>query len=217
MKFAMFLASALYSALVCAAESPSESAVQDFGTVFGSLSNDRNVTITNLTASVLSNKPYIEYGFNVTRGTFQPAAKCFAEIENPDGWGFVSFEWMDCVAIPLRRSNSNKDDISSPDTVKFRWDQHTDGHAVLWVASNVSLNSVGGANTASLTPDVSPTPTDKPSTASPVFVLQTATHTIPASQFRNYDEYAGPEQVDVKVEDVQVCISGNVKRCNRTP
>ena len=61
MMFAMLLASALCAALACAADSPSEPAVQDIGTVLGSSSNPRNVTITNFTASALSNRPYVEY------------------------------------------------------------------------------------------------------------------------------------------------------------
>jgi hypothetical protein len=143
------------------------------------------------------------YDFNLTAKAFSVQAQCHSEVENPDGWGFVSFGWTGCESSVLTANNEKRDtlaDTPAGDTTQFKWDQYPNGNAVLWVVLNVTLNVHGGAQ---LSPDL--TARAEPSRASLLYVLQTAVHTIPVSQFNKGQEYVGPKKVVVDVEEVVLC------------
>ncbi|CCC13214.1 unnamed protein product [Sordaria macrospora k-hell] len=182
----------------------------------------RNISIVGLSASASANRPFIDYNFNLTAGPFAPAAYCHASISTPDAKSLLTTDWIQCVLPPLNSTDTKSDDEATPASYSqyqgaskvrraddasrsevarastaFRWTQNPEGSATLDVDSNITVARNGDGNSRG------------------VIIRQQAMYDIPAADIVGQAEYRGPQEVDARVQRMEICddVDGT-KTCN---
>ncbi|KAK1781508.1 hypothetical protein QBC45DRAFT_476218 [Copromyces sp. CBS 386.78] len=182
----------------------------------------RNISIVGLSASASANRPFVDYNFNLTAGPFAPAAYCHASISTPGSRNLLTTGWVQCVLPPLDSTDTKSDDKATPASYSqyqgarkvrraddasrsevalastaFRWTQNPEGSANLDIDSNITVARNGDGNSGG------------------VIIRQQAIYDIPAGDIAGHAEYRGPQEVDARVQKMEICddVYGT-KTCN---